>query len=162
MLLVVWVATRLQRQRAPSYCRDVTDTVAVICQSQWRRSDGRWNMERCCDCTEQSESKVGQVYRHLRWSYDADFKIMVVNAAEAPNNCQPAEKYRVTECNVRRWRVQKDRLKNANSKRKAYRGPPSGRFQETDRRVCEFVIEKQILVIRVFFWRLVLKRGVVL
>ena len=40
---------------------------------------------------------------------------------------------------------------NANSMRKAYRGPLSGRFQEINRRVCEFVIEKQILVIRVFF-----------
>ena len=58
-----------------------------------------------------SGSKEGQVYRHLRRSYDANFKMMVVNAAEAPNNCQPAKKYGVTECNVRRWRVQKDRLK---------------------------------------------------
>ena len=53
-------------------------------------------MERRSDCTEQSGSKVGQVNRHLRWSYDANFKIMVVNAAEASNNCQPAKKYGVT------------------------------------------------------------------
>ena len=69
-------------------------------------------MERRCDCTEQSGSKVGQVNRHLRQSYDANFKIMVVSAAEVSNNCQAAEKYGVTECKVRRWRVQKDRLKN--------------------------------------------------
>ena len=68
-------------------------------------------MERRGDCTEQSGSKVGQVNRHLRRSYDANFKIMVVNAAEASNNCQPAKKYGVTVFNVRRWRVQKDRLK---------------------------------------------------
>ena len=92
---------------------------------------------------EQSGSRVGQVNSHLRRSYDANFKIMVVNAAEASNNCQAAKKYGVTECNVRRWRVQKDRLRNADSKRKAYRGPQSGRFQEIDRRVCEFVIEKR-------------------
>ena len=36
-----------------------------------------------------------------------------------------AKKYGGTECNIRRWRVQKDCLKNANSKRKAYRGPQS-------------------------------------
>ena len=60
-------------------------------------------MERRCDCTEQSGSKVGQVNRHLRLSYDANVKIMVVNAAEASSNCQSAKKYGVTECKVRRW-----------------------------------------------------------
>ena len=64
----------------------------VICQSQRRRSDRRWTMERRGG----RGSKVGQVNRHLRRSYDANFKIMVVNAAEASNNCQPAKKYRVT------------------------------------------------------------------
>ena len=76
-------------------------------------------MERCCVFMEQSGSKVGRVNRHLRQSYDANFKIMVTNAAEAPDNCQPAKRYGVTECNIRRWQVQKDRLKKANSKRKA-------------------------------------------
>ena len=75
-------------------------------------------MERHSDFTERSGSKVGQVNRHLRRSYDANFKIMVINAAEPPNNCQPAKKYGATECNVRmlhsvdgRWQVQKDCLK---------------------------------------------------
>ena len=36
---------------------------------------------------------------------------MMINAAGAPNNCHPAKKSEVTECNVRRWRVQKDHLK---------------------------------------------------
>ena len=67
-------------------------------------------MKRRDDCTEQSGSKVGKVNRHLRWSYDAHFKIMVVNAAEASNNCQAAKKYGVTDCNVR---------KMAGSKRKS-------------------------------------------
>ena len=57
------------------------------------------------------DQKLGKVNRHLRQSYDANFKIMMINAAEAPNNCQPAKKYGVTECNVRRWQVQKNRLK---------------------------------------------------
>ena len=82
-------------------------------------------MERCGDCTGQSGSKVGQVNRHLSRSYDANFKIMVVSAAEVSNNCQAAKKYGVTECNVRRWWVQKDRLKNTNSKRKACSSPQS-------------------------------------
>ena len=68
-------------------------------------------MERCGDFTEQSGSKVELVKRRLRWSYDANFNIKVINAAEVPNNCQPAKRYGVMECNVQRWRVQKDHLK---------------------------------------------------
>lgn len=68
---------------------------------------------------------------------------MVINEAESSNNCKAAVKYGVTECNVRRWRAQKDRLKNAHSRRKAFRGPQSGRFQELDRRVCAYVDEKR-------------------
>ena len=49
----------------------------------------------------------------------------------------------MTECNVRRWRSQKDELKNAHSQRRSYRGPQTGRFTEVDRRVCEYVNEKR-------------------
>uniref|UniRef100_A0A3B3R247 HTH CENPB-type domain-containing protein n=1 Tax=Paramormyrops kingsleyae TaxID=1676925 RepID=A0A3B3R247_9TELE len=74
--------------------------------------------------------------------YDSNFKIIVVNAAESSSNSQAARKYEVTECNVRQWRAQKERLKNANSQRKSFRGPQCGRFQEIDRRVCKYVTEK--------------------
>uniref|UniRef100_A0A673FL43 HTH CENPB-type domain-containing protein n=1 Tax=Sinocyclocheilus rhinocerous TaxID=307959 RepID=A0A673FL43_9TELE len=70
--------------------------------------------------------------RQLRQAYDANFKLMVINA-----------KYGVSECNVRRWRAQKDSLRNANSQRKAYRGPKSGHFKEIDRQVCQYVAEKR-------------------
>uniref|UniRef100_A0A8C9YTA0 HTH CENPB-type domain-containing protein n=1 Tax=Sander lucioperca TaxID=283035 RepID=A0A8C9YTA0_SANLU len=49
----------------------------------------------------------------------------------------------VTECNVRRWRTQKERLKNTNSQRKAFRGPQSGKFAELDDRIYEYVVEKR-------------------
>ena len=39
-------------------------------------------MERRGDCTEQRGSKVGQVNRHLRGSYDNNFKIIMTNATE--------------------------------------------------------------------------------
>ena len=84
---------------------------------------------------ETSGSKVGQVNQQQRRSYDANFKIMVVNKAESSKHCQAAKKFGVTECNVRRWRAPKQRLKDANSQRKSYRGPQSGRFSEVDRRV---------------------------
>lgn len=100
-------------------------------------------MEKTRDCLERSGSKSGQINQMLRRNYDANFKMMVVNAAESSNNCQAARKFGVTECNVRRWRAQKDRLRNANSQRKAFRGPQSGRFEEIDRRVCQYVTEKR-------------------
>lgn len=100
-------------------------------------------MEKRSDNLEKSGSKIGQVNRQLRRSYDVNFKMMVINEAESSNNCKAAVKYGVTECNVRRWRAQKDRLKNAHSQRKAFRGPQSGRFQELDRRVCAYVDEKR-------------------
>uniref|UniRef100_A0A674N661 HTH CENPB-type domain-containing protein n=1 Tax=Takifugu rubripes TaxID=31033 RepID=A0A674N661_TAKRU len=75
---------------------------------------------------------IGQVNRQLRRSYDANFKILVINEAESSNNCKAAVKY-----------AQKDGLKNAHSQRKAFRGPQSGRFQELDRRVCAYVDEKR-------------------
>lgn len=95
------------------------------------------------DPLEKSASKVGQVNKNQRRSYDANFKLMVVNEAERTNNVRAGKKYDVTECNVRRWRSQKDELKNAHSQRRSYRGPQTGRFTEVDRRVCEYVNEKR-------------------
>uniref|UniRef100_A0A8C5ADR7 HTH CENPB-type domain-containing protein n=1 Tax=Gadus morhua TaxID=8049 RepID=A0A8C5ADR7_GADMO len=95
------------------------------------------------DHLETSGSKVGQVNKQQRRSYDANFKITVVNKAASTNNCQAAKKFGVRECNVRRWRAEKQCLKDANSQRKSYHGPQSGRFIEVDRRVFEYVREKR-------------------
>uniref|UniRef100_A0A672FP09 HTH CENPB-type domain-containing protein n=1 Tax=Salarias fasciatus TaxID=181472 RepID=A0A672FP09_SALFA len=92
---------------------------------------------------EQRGSKGRKVSKQQRRSFDAKFKLMAIKAAEATNNCQAAKKYGVTEGHVRKWRVQKERLKNANTMRKAFRGPKSGRFREIERRVREYVIEKR-------------------
>ncbi|XP_057692639.1 zinc finger protein 649-like [Corythoichthys intestinalis] len=100
-------------------------------------------MEKHSDNLEKSGSKIGHVNRQLRRSYDVNFKMMVINEAESSNNCKAAVKYGVRECNVRRWRTQKDHLKNAHGQRKAFRGPQSGRFQELEWRVCAYVDEKR-------------------
>uniref|UniRef100_A0A3Q1GUX3 Pogo transposable element derived with KRAB domain n=1 Tax=Acanthochromis polyacanthus TaxID=80966 RepID=A0A3Q1GUX3_9TELE len=100
-------------------------------------------MEEQRDCLEKRGSTAGQVSKQQRRSYDANFKLMVINAAESANNCQAAKKYGVTECHVRQWQAQKQRLKNANTMRKAFRGPKSGRFKEIDRKVCEYITEKR-------------------
>ncbi|XP_041642746.1 zinc finger protein 774-like [Cheilinus undulatus] len=100
-------------------------------------------METHGGCLDQKGSKDGKVCQ-LRRSYDASFKMMVINAAESlNNNRQTAKKYGISECHVRRWRAQKELLQTADSQRKAYRGPKSGRFREIDQRVCEYFREKQ-------------------
>uniref|UniRef100_A0A672HC27 HTH CENPB-type domain-containing protein n=1 Tax=Salarias fasciatus TaxID=181472 RepID=A0A672HC27_SALFA len=88
-------------------------------------------------------SNAGQLNKQQRRSYDANFKLMVINAAESSNYCQAARRYGVAECRVRYWRAQKERLQNANTMRKAFRGPKSGLFREIDRRVSEYVSEKR-------------------
>ena len=100
-------------------------------------------MEKRSNSLEKSGSKIVQVNRQLRRSYDVIFKMTVINEADSSNNYKAAVKYGVTECNVRRWRAQKDHLKNAHSRRKAFRGPQSGRFQEIDGRVRAYVDEKR-------------------
>uniref|UniRef100_A0A668A962 HTH CENPB-type domain-containing protein n=1 Tax=Myripristis murdjan TaxID=586833 RepID=A0A668A962_9TELE len=115
----------------------------VYCVIDQQEADLKPKMEKRSDNLEKSGSKIGQVNRQLRRSYDVNFKMMVINEAESSNNCKAAVKYGVTECNVRRWRAQKDHLKNAHSQRKAFRGPQSGRFQELDRRVCAYVDERR-------------------
>ncbi|GLD54312.1 pogo transposable element with KRAB domain [Lates japonicus] len=61
---------------------------------------------------EKTGSRRGQVSQGLRRSYE--FKIKVISEAASSYNCQAAKKYGVTECNVGRWRAQKDGLKHAN------------------------------------------------
>ena len=70
------------------------------------------------DPLEKSASTVGQVNKNWRRSYNANFKLMVVNEAERTNNMRAGKRYDVTECNVRRWRSQKEELKKAHSERR--------------------------------------------
>uniref|UniRef100_A0A672IHH5 HTH CENPB-type domain-containing protein n=1 Tax=Salarias fasciatus TaxID=181472 RepID=A0A672IHH5_SALFA len=79
---------------------------------------------------------------HTRRSYDTNFKLMVINAAESSNNCQAAKRYGVAERLVRYWRAQKKRLQNASAMRKAFRGPKS----DASERLIEGVTRKMIRV----------------
>lgn len=78
-----------------------------------------------------------------RRSYDANFKLMVINHAELTSNNEAGRKFGVSECNVRRWRQMKDRLKNANTTRKSFRGPKKGRYPALDEEVVNYVREKR-------------------
>jgi uncharacterized protein HemY len=66
------------------------------------------------------------------------FKVTVINYAKKTNNCSTARKFGVPEANVRRWREQKQKLRNAKCIRKSFRGPKHGRFQELEKEVVEF------------------------
>jgi hypothetical protein len=78
-----------------------------------------------------------------RRRYDANFKVMVINHAEVTNNCAVGRKFDVTEANVRRWRQMMRKLRNANSSRKSFSGPETGRFQDLEQRAIPYVREKR-------------------
>ncbi|XP_072504854.1 pogo transposable element with KRAB domain isoform X1 [Notamacropus eugenii] len=84
-----------------------------------------------------------QLSRGIRRSYDAGFKLMVVDYAESTNNCQAAKQFGVLEKNVRDWRKVKMQLQNAHAMRRAFRGPKNGRFALVDQRVAEYVRQRQ-------------------
>ena len=51
----------------------------------------------------------------IRRSYDAKFKLMVLNYEEKTNNCNAERKFSVVEANIRRGKEQKQKLLKANS-----------------------------------------------
>jgi transposase-like protein len=67
------------------------------------------------DRFERKGAVASQIPKSVHWSYDANFKLMVIKHAEETNNCATARKFGVAEPNVRRWRKQKELLKEANS-----------------------------------------------
>jgi transposase-like protein len=95
------------------------------------------------DRSERKSAMASQIPKSMRWSYDANFKLMVIKHVEETNNCATARKFGDAEPNVRRWRKQKELLKGANSTRKAFRGPKHGNFNAVDENGLEFVLKKR-------------------
>jgi hypothetical protein len=83
------------------------------------------------DCFERKGSMASQIPKSMRWSYDANFKMMVIKHVEETNNCATARIFDVAEL-----------LKGENSTRKAFHGPKHGNSNATDEKVLEFVLEK--------------------
>jgi transposase-like protein len=94
------------------------------------------------DRFERKGAMASQIPKSMQWSYDANFKLMVIKHAEETNNCATARKFGVAEPNVRCWSKQKELLKGANSTLKAFRGPKHGHFNAVEEKVLEFVLEK--------------------
>lgn len=80
-----------------------------------------------------------QIPKNQRRTYDANFKLIVINYAEKTSNREAGRKYSVDESCVRHWTKNKQQLLNANPARKAFTGPKVGRFTEVDKRVCQYV-----------------------
>jgi hypothetical protein len=50
---------------------------------------------------------ASQIPKSVHWSYDANFKLMVIKHVEETKNCATARKFSVAELNVQCWRKQK-------------------------------------------------------
>lgn len=95
------------------------------------------------DGVEKRGTSSSFVKKGSRAYHDANFKLIVVRYAEENNNSAASRHFGISEANVRRWRSSKERLRNANSTRKAFSGPKKGRFGDIDKIVVEFVREKR-------------------
>jgi hypothetical protein len=69
---------------------------------------------------EKCESASSQLLSGSRRSYDANFKLMVNNHANATNSCAAGTKFGVTEGNVHKWLQMKEKLRHSNSSQKAF------------------------------------------
>lgn len=64
-----------------------------------------------------------------------NFKIMVSNEAERINNLSASRMYEVSKVNIRLWRKDFRKGKNANPSRKSFNGPKNGRINKVEQRV---------------------------
>lgn len=95
------------------------------------------------DHVERKGSSTLQINKGLRRSYDVNFKLMVVAEAERTNNLKASKKFGVSESNIRLWRKDSNKYRSACSTRKSFRGPKKGRFDEIEKRVTQFIVEKR-------------------
>jgi len=70
----------------------------------------------------------------IRQSYDAKFKLMVINCAKK-NSCNTARKFSSVAVNVQRWNEQKQKLINVNSTRKSSNDPKDRHFNNQNRKL---------------------------
>jgi hypothetical protein len=80
-------------------------------------------------------------FHHAR-SYDANFKLMVMNHTEDKSNSAAGKKYGVTKCNIHRWQRMKGKLRNENSIWKTVAEPRKGPFHELELCVIPYMHEK--------------------
>jgi hypothetical protein len=52
------------------------------------------------DRFERKSAVASQIPKSVRWSYDTNFKLMVIKYSEETNNCATAWKFGVAELNV--------------------------------------------------------------
>ncbi|KAH8041240.1 hypothetical protein HPB51_014388 [Rhipicephalus microplus] len=84
-------------------------------------------------------SAVGS--QNTRRSFTAAFKRAAILHAEETNNCAAGRKFRIGECVVRKWRLQREEIFSCDSKRRGFRGPKSGRFSELKVKLAAYVTD---------------------
>jgi hypothetical protein len=69
--------------------------------------------------------------------------MMIINHVEVMNICAAGRKFDITEANVCRWQQMKEKPRNANSSRKSFSGPKTGRFHDLEQRAIQYVRKKR-------------------
>lgn len=133
----------------------LSQTKACTTKLSW--ADERKNRPLCSISS--SDPQVLSFYIPLKWqatspscvpngikqSYDAKFKLTVINYDKKMNNCNTATKFSVVESNILGWRQQKQKLINVNSIQKSFSGPKNGYFQASEQWTVEFVYQHKKL-----------------
>lgn len=78
-----------------------------------------------------------------REQYTASFKLRVISFAEAHGNRCAGRKYSVSERNIRRWRIMKNRLKSCSANRQSFRGPKTGKLPFIETELAAYVRENR-------------------
>ena len=81
--------------------------------------------------------------KQCRFSYTAKCKCKVILLAEKEGNRHAAWEFSVPEGNVCFWRKHKDAIFACKLSWKKFTGPCKGRHPEVDRKLLEFVLERQ-------------------
>lgn len=91
------------------------------------------------DIVETKGMQSNQIPKNKRNTYDANYKLIVIQHAEKTCNRVAARKFDIDESCIRRWRKQKEWLLNANTARRAFTGPQFVRFVAVQSSVCEYI-----------------------
>lgn len=104
---------------------------------------GWWEMEWPSDHKEQSDWEIGELFDNWGGVMMQILKCLSLQQRLQATVKNPRNMV-LRGVMSRKWWAQKDHFSKANSQRKFYLGPQIGCFQETDRRVFEYVVEKRI------------------
>lgn len=86
-----------------------------------------------------NDSKMAPAKRH---AYEADFKLRAISYAEENGNRAAARQFSINESMVRKWRKQKDDLKQVKKTKRSFRGNKA-RWPQLEDKIEQWVIEQR-------------------